>query len=115
MDWKSYFSLKGRMRRIHFCIIYLIFVLITVGFSSLQLHPVYNLSVLILLLKAAIIPPSVRRIHDMGYSGWFVIGVLAVPYAVLLLLFIPPDASNEFGPDPRIAPNTAPTEIDKAP
>lgn len=109
VDFKSFFSLEGRMRRTHFCITYLIFVLTTLLLSRLQSNPVINLIVFLLLLKIAIIPPSVRRIHDMGYSGWFIIVTLLIPYAVLLLLFIPPDAGTEYGPDPRKSSDTPPS------
>ncbi|MCX6903997.1 MAG: DUF805 domain-containing protein, partial [Verrucomicrobia bacterium] len=46
-------------------------------------------------------PPIVRRLHDLGYSGWLSIGVIAIPYvSVLLLLFGGEKGSNVYGADP---------------
>ncbi len=105
MDWKSFFSLKGRLRRKHYVPVVLAAFVITFILGYLQEQLKVNLTAFYVLLRLALIPASVRRIHDMGYSGWFVIGVIAVPQSSLLLLFIPPDAGNEFGPDPRVKPD----------
>lgn len=94
------------MRRKHFIVVAVIAYFITVLLGLLQQATGISLSAFYLLLRAAIVPASVRRIHDMGYSGWFALGVFFIPAATLLLLFIPPDAGTEFGPDPRITPVT---------
>jgi len=107
VDWKSFFSLEGRMRRRHYIYVALIAAVILQVLSHLQGLTKVDLSLFALLVRLALIPPTVRRLHDMGYSGWFAIGVFALPYVALLLLFIPPDAGTEFGPDPRVKPAPA--------
>ena len=84
--------------------------ILLIGFAQRATN--LNLGFLIYVVLLLMIPPSVKRLHDMGYSGWFYIGVIAIPYASFLLLFIPGDAGTEFGPDPRIAPPPVPNAGD---
>ncbi len=52
---------------------------------------------------ALFIPPIVRRLHDLGYSGWLAIGVVAIPYvSVFLLLFSGEKGPNVYGPAPKL-------------
>ncbi len=95
------------MRRRQYIYVALIATVILQILSHLQGLTQVDLSLLALLVRLALIPPTVKRLHDMGYSGWFAIGVFAIPHASLLLLFIPPDAGTEFGPDPRVKPAPA--------
>src|SRR5262245_42195616 len=97
---RDVFSFKGRMRRKHYVIVYLIAAssMLAIAFSPHVTDTA--LPVLTLLVVAALVPASVRRLHDMGYSGWFVIGVLIVPFASLILLFTPGDRTpNPYGPN----------------
>ena len=70
---------------------------------------------LALYLLAALVPMAavlVRRLHDRGVSGWFVLLFLALSYipviavvvtaAMLIMLALPgTPAPNRYGPDPR--------------
>jgi uncharacterized membrane protein YhaH (DUF805 family) len=103
MNPKELFSLKGRLARKHFLIAWLVAVALTV-----VLVLVWNathtdaLKYFRVLIIAAFIPFVVRRLHDMGYSGWLAMGVLLLPVVLLLLLLLPGTPStNAYGPDPK--------------
>jgi len=63
---------------------------------------------------ALIIPTiavTIRRLHDAGFSGWWILlnlvpGGSLVVFVFTVLPGTPGD--NRFGPDPRTAPTTAP-------
>jgi hypothetical protein len=57
------------MRRKHYAIIYSAGFLILLTVGLLQRATGVSLSILIYLTVAALIPSSVRRLHDIGYSG----------------------------------------------
>jgi uncharacterized membrane protein YhaH (DUF805 family) len=74
-DWKHLFlSFEGRTRRSHFWIGWLVCLGLGVVFSWIPL--------LGLLLSIALIWPNlaitVKRLHDMGHTGW----LAAIPYVV---------------------------------
>lgn len=74
-DWKQlFFSFEGRTRRSHFWIGWLVCLGLGVVFGWIPL--------LGFLLSIALIWPNlaitVKRLHDMGHSGW----LAAIPYAV---------------------------------
>ena len=54
-----------------------------------------------------ILAVSVRRLHDVGKSGWYLlfIVVLLIGWIYLLYLYVQPGMSgpNEYGPDPKAA------------
>ena len=102
MNLKELFSLNGRMRRKHYLVVYFAAVALVVIIGFLQRATGSRLSVLSFIVVAALIPSSVRRLHDIGYSGWLVIGVIAVPFASLLLLLAPGEpGSNAYGINPK--------------
>ena len=77
-DWKHLlFSFEGRTRRSHFWIGWLICLGLGVVFGSIPL--------LGLVLSVALIWPNlaitVKRLHDMGHTGW----LAAIPYVVGIL------------------------------
>ena len=64
--------------------------------------------VLILAYLAAIVPSlavSVRRLHDTGRSGWFLlIGLIPFVGGIILLVMMVGDSSpgdNQYGPNPK--------------
>lgn len=102
LDAKDMFSFTGRMRRKHYAIVYLTAAAAMLLIAFFQHVTDTALPLLTLLVVAALIPASVRRLHDMGYSGWFVIGIFIVPFASMILLFIPGEPGpNPYGPNPR--------------
>ncbi len=99
MTIKEYFSVKGRMRRKHYVAIYLAYLGAVVVIGMLQTALEVQLGFLMCFAIAALIPPSVRRLHDVGYSGW----VLVIPpLAVLVMLFAPGErGANVYGTNPK--------------
>lgn len=74
-DWKTlFFSFEGRTRRSHFWIGWLVCLGLGVVFGWIPL--------LGMILSIALIWPNlaitVKRLHDMGHSGW----LAAIPYVV---------------------------------
>ncbi|MEO6819660.1 MAG: DUF805 domain-containing protein [Ginsengibacter sp.] len=119
---KEYVNFKGRARRSeywYFFLFNLIFAIIAVGIDNLlgttlkvdsaygvvDLHYGY---VYILYLLAIIIPGlavSVRRLHDVGKSGWFYF-IAFIPFIGgiwLLILFFTDSVvgENKWGPNPK--------------
>lgn len=128
----NYANFSGRARRKEFWGFYLFWAILIVlvagaGFGvdgalgNLETgdgYPVAGLSVLGLLVLAGIVPNiaiTVRRIHDLGLSGWFYLLIL-LPYVGGLILFvftlIPSQKhENRWGPVPagvRVPPPYVP-------
>ncbi|MXN77262.1 DUF805 domain-containing protein [Burkholderia sp. 4701] len=69
------------------------------------------LSIVAALISLALIVPSisvtVRRLHDIGRSGWFLlIGLIPIVGGIVLLVWMCSrgnDGPNRFGPDPLTA------------
>ena len=102
MNPKELFSFKGRLRRKHYLVVYCTAFALIVIIGLLQRATGTSLSLLTFLVVAAVIPSSVRRLHDIGYSGWLVIGVIAIPIASLVLLLAAGEpGSNEYGINPK--------------
>lgn len=113
MEWyvkvlQQYADFSGRARRKEywmFALFNLIIALVLgfienlVGLSSL-LSTVYALAVLVPSIAV-----SVRRLHDTGRTGWWVlIGLIPVLGTIVLIIFmlLEGDAeSNEHGPNPK--------------
>lgn len=119
MDWylkalKQYATFEGRARRKEYWFFALFNFLILVGLSLLDMmFGVYSeevgLGLLSTLYWLVIIVPSiavgVRRLHDIGKSGWWLlIGVIPLIGAIVLLVFAVLDSqpgANEYGPNPK--------------
>ncbi|MEN1785367.1 MAG: DUF805 domain-containing protein [Bacteroidota bacterium] len=116
MNWyfkvlKQYADFKGRARRKEYWMFYLFNMIISIvlgfldgllGMEGIGIGFFYSLAVLIPTIAA-----GVRRIHDAGKSGWF----LLVPIYNLILLCTDSEAGdNKWGPNPK-NPNTELDEI----
>lgn len=80
-----------------------------------NIHYVGAVTVAVLATLAPLIALTVRRLHDIGLSGWYFVVAICIQWVlsayglekcatiVPLCLFVWPSASgeNEFGPDPR--------------
>lgn len=102
MNFTELFSLKGRMRRKHFAIAFLVAaVLLGAIFVAWPLTHIKAIILSRYLVLAAFVPPSVRRLHDINLSGWFAIIAFVMPLAFLPLLVLPGiPGENKYGPDP---------------
>ncbi len=100
---KNYATFGGRARRSEFWYFVLInsaisFVLGFVGgmIKVEFLHNIYSLAVLVPTIAV-----GVRRMHDVGKSGWF----LLIPiYSLILAATAGATGDNEYGADPKATP-----------
>lgn len=123
MNWflkalKQYVDFKGRARRKEywmFILFNIIAAIIAVVLDNVLgiadertgYGPIYGLVALALLLPGLAV--SVRRLHDVGKSGWFLLIVL-IPLigAIWLIVLTVKDGvpgSNKWGPNPKEAPD----------
>ncbi|MGD0901642.1 MAG: DUF805 domain-containing protein [Terracidiphilus sp.] len=115
LPWKRFAEFSGRSRRKEYWMFFLFNMVIglvlyipgialreSIGPVFLGLYGLYCLAVLIPSLAVA-----VRRLHDTGKSGWFMLLVL-IPFIggiivlVLMVLDSDPEA-NKYGPNPKLA------------
>ena len=78
-----------------------IFALIGIG----QVAPAIVAIVELVLFFGFMLPLSVRRLHDTGKSGWFILlGLIPFVGGIILLIFFCMDSqpeTNEYGPSPK--------------
>ena len=103
MVLKKYAEFNGRSRRKEYWMFYLFSTIISVvlsmidtsilGLENLGISTLYSLGVLIPTIAV-----GVRRMHDVGKSGWF----LLIPlYNIYLLCTNGDVGSNKYGTDPK--------------
>lgn len=111
MNWylkvvKNYLGFTGRARRKEFWMFFLINICVIVVLSIIDriigiqlLSGLYGLAILLPAIAVGI-----RRLHDIGKSGWFMLLAL-VPLANLYLIYLftidSVPGSNEYGPNPK--------------
>jgi uncharacterized membrane protein YhaH (DUF805 family) len=103
------FSIKGRISRGPFWLVYLVLSLVTLALILFIESLVDGNSGLILLTLALhswiTICITAKRLHDMDATGWLSIPVVLIPIAVILVGSFPGTAGpNQFGPDPLERP-----------
>ncbi|MEV7199009.1 DUF805 domain-containing protein [Streptomyces griseoluteus] len=107
---KKYAVFSGRARRQEYWMFFLFNLIITIVLAIVDsaldtqvLQLVYSLAVLIPGLAVA-----VRRLHDTGRSGWWIlIGLIPLVGFIILLVFLASEGkpeANEYGPNPKYAP-----------
>ncbi|MBR9861600.1 DUF805 domain-containing protein [bacterium] len=99
---KNYGNFNGRARRKEYWGFVLINLLVSWGLA-LGLGAVSpELSIVSTIYSLAVLIPSlalaVRRMHDVGKSGWF---ILIPIYNLILALTAGDVGANEYGPDPK--------------
>ncbi len=86
------------------CSLYLIAIVVGIvdGVTGLGvLSPLYSLALLIPSIAVAI-----RRLHDVGKSGWWLLLGFVPLVGLVLLYFMVQDSQpggNEYGPNPKVA------------
>lgn len=105
MNWyltalKKYATFNGRSRRKEFWMFTLINALISFAFGFVAgmldmpiLGSIYSLAILVPAIAV-----GVRRMHDVGKSGWF---ILIPIYNLVLACTEGTQGSNEYGSDPK--------------
>jgi uncharacterized membrane protein YhaH (DUF805 family) len=107
MNWyvdvlKNYALFTGRARRKEYWMFFLFNIVISIGISIVAtlikvplLSTIYSLAIL-----CPAIAVGIRRMHDTGRSGWWII----VPIANLIFACTDSQpGSNEYGPNPKMA------------
>ncbi len=111
---RKYAVFSGRARRREYWFFVLFYVLISIGLAIIDavaglrigevglLQGLYGLAVLIPGLAVA-----VRRLHDTGRTGWWLL-IILIPLigAIVLLVFMFLDSEpgeNKYGPSPKVA------------
>ena len=113
MEWylkvlkEHYADFNGRARRKEFWMFALINFIITIILALIGnmidfywLSTIYSLAVLVPSLAV-----TVRRLHDIGKSGWWwLIGFVPLVGFIVLIVFAVMDSqpgSNQYGPNPK--------------
>src|SRR5271157_904095 len=117
MVWRRYAEFYGRSRRMEFWMFELfnilaIFVLAALGGVGLAISEDYGgvLFIPLGIYFLAIIIPGlavrVRRLHDIGLSGWLLlIGLIPYLGGLILIILMCLDSnpgSNQYGPNPKL-------------
>lgn len=114
MEWflkvvkDNYANFNGRARRKEFwmfALFYFIFAIVTSILDGI----IGLYGILTILLSLALIVPSlavtVRRLHDIGKSGWWIfidlIPLVGPIWLLVLLIQEGQHGPNEYGPDPK--------------
>ena len=114
---QQYVGFSGRASRSEYWFAYLSFMVAVVGMLTLTLVSVFVVDALagvmfmltMVLYVGAFLPllaVSVRRLHDLGKSGWMML-IMFIPFVggILLLVWFVTDgeaANNAYGPVPTI-------------
>ncbi len=101
--FSKYATFSGRARRSEYWY-FTLFNLILSGVVS-----IFKIQILVTLVSIALLLPGlgvgVRRLHDIGKSGWYLlIGLIPVVGAILLIVWYCRDSdpgSNAYGPNPK--------------
>jgi uncharacterized membrane protein YhaH (DUF805 family) len=104
---KKYAVFSGRARRKEYWM-YTLFncialvVLVVLGFAVNTMIPYFLYAIAIILPTLAV---SVRRLHDTGKSGWFML-IALIPFVGGIIVFVftcieGNKAPNAYGPDPK--------------
>ncbi|MBV8542453.1 MAG: DUF805 domain-containing protein [Pseudonocardiales bacterium] len=125
MEWylkvlRQYADFAGRARRKEYWMFTLVNMVISVvlaiidGVLNLNIG-LLNVGLLGLLYSLAVLLPGlgvgVRRLHDTGRSGWWLlIGIIPLVGWIVLIVFLATDGErqpNAYGPDPKAVPGVA--------
>ena len=106
--WKNYFTFTGRARRKAYWMFVLFNIIAAVIANIIDsvigtgglIGGIYSLAVLLPGIAL-----GVRRLHDIGKSGWWMlIGLVPLIGLIVLLVFACTDSQpgdNEYGPNPK--------------
>jgi uncharacterized membrane protein YhaH (DUF805 family) len=111
---KNYAGFSGRARRTEYWMFFLINFIIIVALELIGMA-VKVITILAGIYGLAVLIPSlavgVRRLHDTGRSGWWLlIGIIPVIGTIILIVFLATDGQpgdNQYGPNPKQVPAVA--------
>lgn len=108
--FKNPFSFEGRIRRLEYCLSYLIYmcyvfaaavILVAIGLIDDTESPKNSLIILIAIIPGLyfLCAQGAKRCHDRGNSGWYQI----IPFYGFWMCFAPGDlVENEYGHNPKL-------------
>ncbi|MGW2748629.1 DUF805 domain-containing protein [Streptomyces sp. NPDC001450] len=118
MSWflealKKYAVFSGRARRKEYWL-FMLFVwivyVVLVGIGA-AVHAPYLVGIAVVAFLLPAWGVAVRRLHDTGRSGWWLlIGIIPLIGSIVLLVFYCSDGeagANKYGPNPKEAPAVA--------
>ncbi len=103
----NYANFDGRARRSEFWYFALVNFIVAIVFSVLGMVAGFFMYIYWIYSLAVLVPSiavGVRRLHDIGKSGWFyLLAFIPLVNIYLLVLFCTEGTPgpNEFGPDPK--------------
>lgn len=106
---EKYFKISGRATSAEYWEFQLFILLVVLGLGIIAAVTEWNfILILAAIFYALVIIPSfcaqIRRLHDAGFSGWFVLLPL-IPYvggiALLVMTLLKSDGDNKWGPNPQ--------------
>lgn len=110
---KQYATFTGRATRqqywmfiLFYVIFYVVAVVIDAVLGTMILTTIYVLGLLVPSIAVA-----ARRLHDTGRTGWWqLISLIPIIGAIVLIVFLVQDSSadNDYGPNPKASPQSAP-------
>ena len=99
---KKYADFNGRARRSEYWYFVLFYLIIYFGLIALTMAIPDIGSIITMVFALAMLVPNlavaVRRMHDVGKSGWF---ILIPIYNLILTLTDSQPGANEYGPNPK--------------
>ena len=114
MEWylmvlKNYVGFQGRARRKEYWMFVLFNIIVSIVLAILQ-SILHAANILTGLYSLAVLLPSlavgVRRLHDTGRTGWWLlIGLIPLIGSIILLIFMCQDSEvndNQYGPNPKV-------------
>ncbi|HEY6951575.1 MAG TPA: DUF805 domain-containing protein, partial [Bacteroidota bacterium] len=116
MEWylkvvkENYANFKGRARRKEYWMFFLLNLIVVMALAVVD-FVIGSFPVIYMLYLLAVLVPSiavfVRRMHDVGKSGWWwLIGLIPVIGSIWLLVLLCTDGDagqNAYGPSPKAA------------
>ncbi|MEW2050910.1 DUF805 domain-containing protein [Streptomyces sp. NPDC005476] len=107
---KKYAVFGGRARRQEYWMFTLFSVIVSIVLAIID--AAIGSSILGIIYAVAVLLPSlgvaVRRLHDTGRSGWWIlIALVPLVGAIVLLVFLASEGKqepNQYGPNPKLAP-----------
>jgi uncharacterized membrane protein YhaH (DUF805 family) len=107
---KKYAAFSGRARRKEYWMFGLFNAIVTIVLAVVSMAALHNVILYVLYVLAVLVPSlavAVRRLHDTGRSGWWMlIGLVPLVGPIVLLVFTVlagQAGSNKYGEDPKAA------------
>lgn len=110
MPWKKYVTFSGRAQRAEYWTFSLVnfVILMALAVPAVSTNNGILINVATLIVLAMLLPSiavSVRRLHDTGRNGWWVL-IGLIPYVGGIVLFVftlfdSQPGDNTYGPNPK--------------